>query len=95
MTDESPDSKRQRIATAYLRELRVVRNLTQKEVGDRVGRLQTFISDIEKNRRSLGLFQTIDICRAMGVPYLDFAAELLRRLDEAGVGGSDSEKGSK
>lgn len=88
MKDESADSKRQRIATAYLRELRVVRSLTQGEVGERVGRLQTFVSDIEKDRRSLGLVQTIEFCEALGIPFVEFAAELMRRLDEAGLGES-------
>jgi transcriptional regulator with XRE-family HTH domain len=82
MKDTSANSKRHHVATAYLRELRVVGNRTQAEVAADIERLQTFVSDIEKNRRVIGLIQSLDFCEALGISFSEFAKELERRIQE-------------
>jgi transcriptional regulator with XRE-family HTH domain len=73
-------SERHAVLIEYLRELRVLRHLTQAQVADTVGRPQTYLSDIEKGKRGLDLVQILDLCEAYGLPFPEFAKELDKRL---------------
>ncbi|MBB6248991.1 transcriptional regulator with XRE-family HTH domain [Rhodanobacter sp. A1T4] len=64
----------------YLRELRVLRHLTQAEVAEAIGRPQTYVSDIEKGKRGLDLLQVLDLCEAYDVSLPAFSVELDKRL---------------
>nr|WP_063573060.1 helix-turn-helix transcriptional regulator [Luteibacter rhizovicinus] len=83
MKRTSIHSVRHAILTAYLRELRVVRGLTQGEVAEALDRPQTYVSDIEKNRRGVDMLQVMDFCDAFDVQFEDFAIELMKRIRKA------------
>ncbi|RAN82079.1 hypothetical protein B5P43_10395 [Bacillus sp. SRB_336] len=73
-------SERHAILVEYLRELRVLRKLTQGEVADAIGRPQTYVSDIEQGKRGLDLLQILDFCEAFKISFPKFATELTRRI---------------
>ncbi|KIQ33225.1 helix-turn-helix domain-containing protein [Pseudomonas viridiflava] len=51
--------------------------LTQKELANRLGRPQSFVSKTENAERRLDVIEFMDVCRGIGAdPF-----ELLRRLD--------------
>jgi transcriptional regulator with XRE-family HTH domain len=83
MKRTSVHSARHAILTAYLRELRVVRGLTQGEVAEALDRPQTYVSDIEKNRRGVDMLQVMDFCDAFDIQFEDFAIELMKRIRRA------------
>jgi transcriptional regulator with XRE-family HTH domain len=83
MKRTSVHSDRHAILTAYLRELRVVRGLTQADVAVALDRPQTYVSDIEKNRRGVDLLQVMDFCDAFDIRFEDFAKELMKRIRKA------------
>lgn len=80
MKRTSLHSNRHAVLTAYLRELRVVRGFTQGEVAEALDRPQTYVSDIEKNRRGVDLLQVMDFCDAFDIQFEDFAKELMKRI---------------
>jgi hypothetical protein len=49
-----------------LMETRVAEGLTQKELADRLGRPQSFVSKTENSERRLDVIEFIEICRGMG-----------------------------
>ncbi|NYE30040.1 transcriptional regulator with XRE-family HTH domain [Rhodanobacter sp. K2T2] len=73
-------SERHAVLVEYLRELRVLRHLTQAEVAETIGRPQTYVSDIEKGKRGLDLLQVLDLCEAYDVSLPAFSVELDQRL---------------
>ncbi|WP_458070784.1 helix-turn-helix transcriptional regulator [Rhodanobacter sp. BL-MT-08] len=73
-------SERHAVLVDYLRELRVLRHLTQAEVAETIGRPQTYVSDIEKGKRGLDLLQVLDLCEAYDVSLPAFSVELDQRL---------------
>lgn len=73
-------SERHAVLVEYLRELRVLRHLTQAEVAEAIGRPQTYLSDIEKGKRGLDLLQVLDLCEAYDVSLPAFSVELDQRL---------------
>lgn len=78
-------SERHAVLVEYLRELRVLRHLTQAEVAEAIGRPQTYVSDVEKGKRGLDLLQILDLCDAYDLPFPTFSAELdvrLRKLEK-------------
>jgi len=73
-------SERHTVLVEYLRELRVLRHLTQAEVAEAIGRPQTYVSDIEKGKRGLDLLQVLDLCEAYDLTLPAFSVELDQRL---------------
>lgn len=73
-------SERHTVLVEYLRELRVLRHLTQAEVASAIGRPQTYVSDIEKGKRGLDLLQVLDLCEAYDLAFPAFSVELDRRM---------------
>lgn len=80
MKRTSVHSPRHAVITNYLRELRVVRGLTQGEVAEALDRPQTYVSDIEKNRRGVDMLQVMEFCDAFEVPFEEFAEEIMKRI---------------
>lgn len=86
-------SQQHAVLVSYLRELRVLRELTQADVARAIGRPQTYLSDVEKGKRGLDLLQVKELCDAYGLPFPDFAEEFDKRLKKAGV--KPAEKASR
>jgi len=80
MKRTSIHSPRHEVLVAYLRELRVVRGLTQADVAVALNRPQTYVSDIEQKKRGLDLLQVLDFCQAFDLKFEDFAVELMKRI---------------
>ena len=58
-----------------IKELRIAKGMSQKELADRVELTPSFISQLENNQISPSLSSFIDICRAFGVKPGDFLEE--------------------
>jgi transcriptional regulator with XRE-family HTH domain len=85
MKRTSLNSPRHKILVKFLREMRVVRELTQQDLADAMGRPQTYISAVEKGNRGLDMLQIIEFTDAMGTQFSEFALELERRFKKAKV----------
>ena len=70
-----------RVLIELIRDFRREAGLTQVELSTRIGRVQSFVSDVEQGQRRVDLIQLRDICRAMGVDLPTFVACLEERLD--------------
>ena len=62
-----------------LRRLRTEAGLRQKDLADRLGQPQSFVSKYESGERRLDLIELRQICRAMGMPFEEF----VRRFEGA------------
>jgi transcriptional regulator with XRE-family HTH domain len=67
-----------RIVGACLAAARRRANLTQIEAAERVGRTQTFISEIERGLRRVDVLEMLLISQALGADPLDLFAEVTR-----------------
>ncbi|WP_313413562.1 helix-turn-helix transcriptional regulator [Stenotrophomonas sp.] len=65
---------------AAVREARVAAGLTQAQVSAKLGRSQSFMSDVETGKRRLDVVELRDIARLVGVPLASMVAEFERRL---------------
>jgi len=63
-----------------LREARVKARATQQEVSKRLGRGQSFLSDIERGKRRLDTLELRSLCIVLGVDWKDLLFELEARL---------------
>jgi hypothetical protein len=71
------------MAERWARKGRATRGLTQGEVAEALDRPQTYVSDIEKNRRGVDMLQVMDFCDAFDIQFEDFAMELMKRIRKA------------
>jgi transcriptional regulator with XRE-family HTH domain len=62
-----------------LRERRERANLSQQEVGNRIGRGQTFVSAVERGQHRVSVLEFLDFAEAIGFD----AAAVLRRVAKA------------
>jgi len=69
----------QRRLQLLLRRLRTEAGLRQKDLADRLGQPQSFVSKYESGERRLDLIELRQICRAMGMPFEEF----VRRFEGA------------
>lgn len=76
-------STAQRELAALLRELRLANGMTQGEVAEQLGRPQTYLSDIERGNRAGTLLQVRELAAAYGLPFVDFARRLEKRIESA------------
>lgn len=65
-----------------LREIRLAAGVTQEELSQKLGRTQSFVSDVERGARRLDLLELRDICGHLAQPLVDFVAEYERRIAE-------------
>jgi len=70
-----------RVLIELIRDFRREAGLTQVQLSTRIGRVQSFVSDVEQGQRRLDLIQLRDICRAMSVDLPTFIAAFEERLD--------------
>jgi transcriptional regulator with XRE-family HTH domain len=68
------------VLAQLLRELRLAAGFTQVQAAKALGLTQTGISDMETNDRGLELLVVRDLVRVYGGDWLEFVAELERRL---------------
>ncbi len=67
-----------------LKEVRVKSELTQAELGSRIGMDQTYISKYENKERRIDLIELQIICQALNISLVDFVHEFEKRLKEQG-----------
>lgn len=63
-----------------LRDLRLKADLTQTQLSMRLGRRQSFISDVERGQRRLDLVQLRDFCAAVGTTLPKLVTAYERRI---------------
>ena len=56
-----------------LKELRLERNLTQKELAGRLGFPQSYVSKYETGERRLDFVETANVCEALGITVQQFS----------------------
>ncbi len=61
---------------SLLRECRESKNITQKNLADKIGSDQTFISKIEIGERRLDIIELRVFCEALGITLTDFVSQL-------------------
>ncbi|WP_233842300.1 helix-turn-helix transcriptional regulator [Dyella sp. 2HG41-7] len=76
---KSIDQREYEVVCRLLRALRTRAKLSQKELGERLNRPQTYVSDVELAGRRLDALQLRAFAQACGSSFTEFA----RRLDEA------------
>src|SRR5207244_3333591 len=68
----------------FLRQLRLARQkagLTQEELARRLKESQSFVSKCERGERRIDVIELRAFCKAIGVPFAEFARVLDRSLD--------------
>jgi transcriptional regulator with XRE-family HTH domain len=68
------------VLVELLRECRVAAGLKQTDLSERLGRAQSFISDVERGQRRLDLVQLRDIVGVLGQTLPGFVDEFERRV---------------
>jgi transcriptional regulator with XRE-family HTH domain len=82
-TSSSRASLAQIELAALLRELRIAKGWSQGQAAKKVGRPQTYVSDLELSIRIARLLEVRVLVLAYGVPFANFARELDRRIERA------------
>lgn len=80
------DVKRNRLAGACLRRLRKDAGLTQVEVGERMGKTQSYVSKVENAEREMSLVEFIFYAEAIGKGCAPGIEEVRQSLAEADLG---------
>lgn len=70
---------------ALLRATRIEGGLRQVDLAAELGRLQSFVSDVERGTRRIDIIELRDWCRALGTDLVDFCESLEHRLPPAGT----------
>ena len=79
-----------RILLRLLRELRMSAGVTQTRASASLGRVQSFVSDVERGVRRLDVVQLRDLCIALGTDLPSFVAAF-----ERSMGSSRARKATK
>lgn len=72
--------KEYHLMISFLRELRENRSFTQKDLADKIGCDQTFISKTEIGERRLDVIELMKICTVLNISTVDFLTELEIRI---------------
>ncbi len=59
-----------------LKSIREQSGLTQAQLGDKLGKDQTFVSKFENRERRLDVLEVRDVCRVLDAPFLEVIAEI-------------------
>ena len=78
---KSIDRREYELVCGLLRDMRIQAELSQKALGDRLSRPQTFVSDVELAARRLDALQLREWARACGMTLTEFAQRLDKALD--------------
>lgn len=70
----------QAIFLALLREVRQEAGLRQRDLAERIGVPQSFVSKCESGERRLDIVELRALCVALGVPLSDFVIRLEKRI---------------
>ena len=76
---DGEERRQQAVLQNLLRQWRVNANLRQKDVAERIGKPQPFVSKYESGERRLDLVELRMICKAMDISLEEF----VRRFEEA------------
>lgn len=68
--------KRRQLA-ALLRQIRLDANLTQNQVAEKIEQTQSYVSKYESGEQRLDLLELEAVCKANGVPLLEFVRRYL------------------
>lgn len=71
-----------RIVRELLRELRETAGLRQIDLATRLKRPQSFVSKYESGEKTLDFLEVGEVCRALGVPLVDFVRRYEEETDE-------------
>ena len=74
-----PDRPRSELLTAFgsaVRALRLERGWSQEEFADRVGLHRTYVGDVERGERNIGLLNISRIAAALGVSLAALMADV-------------------
>ncbi|EKT4540370.1 helix-turn-helix transcriptional regulator [Pseudomonas putida] len=63
-----------------LRRYREAAGLTQTECSKRMGRAQSFMSDVETGTRRLDVVQLRDLCTVLGITLIELVQELEKAI---------------
>lgn len=70
---------------ALLRDGRLRRGLRQTDLAAKLGKLQSFVSDVERGTRRIDVIELRDWCRALNTDLVGFCEALERQLPPATV----------
>jgi transcriptional regulator with XRE-family HTH domain len=73
-------SRADRVFREFVRELRLESKLTQRELAERLGLPQSYVSKYETGERRLDFVETMAVCNALGISLVDFAAMFTARV---------------
>ena len=76
-------SSRQAAFPATRRAARDQAGLTHKQLADRLGKPQSFVSNYESGERRLDLLELETVCKALGVELLEFVRRFSRDASKA------------
>lgn len=68
-----------------LRDARKAAGLTQVELARRIQEDQSWVSRVESGERRLDVMELRALCRALGLPFLEFMQRVELRLHEQGL----------
>jgi transcriptional regulator with XRE-family HTH domain len=77
---------------ALLRELREEAGLVQTALGERLGRGQTYVSNVELAIRRLDLVELRDYCAGLGIELGDLVDQWEARIPKAKPGGHSGKR---
>ena len=66
-----------------LKELRLEKNFTQKELADRLGFPQSYVSKYETGERRLDFVETVYVCDALGITIQQFSKMLVEKVKKS------------
>jgi transcriptional regulator with XRE-family HTH domain len=80
-----PKALQREILQNLLKDIRKKAGLRQKDLAEKIGVHQTFISKYETGERRLDLIDLIQVCKAIGVPLPEFSSQLVESLKDSGL----------
>jgi len=77
------ETEHYKIVSACLAAARRRANVTQQELGARLGKPQSFVSEYERGQRRLDVVELLAISRALGVDPIALFAEIARSAERS------------
>lgn len=68
--------RKKRLAT-LLRQVRLDANLTQLQLAEKIGQIQSYVSKYENGEQRLDLIELEAVCKAVGISLTDFVERYL------------------
>jgi transcriptional regulator with XRE-family HTH domain len=80
---QGTQSRDRLVLRQLLRDIRKEAGLRQAGLAERLGRNQSFVSNIEKGQRRVDILELREICAACGIALSEFVSRLEARLTRA------------